>query len=119
MKKILKMFVLVLAVCTAACVFTGCSKNHTVTFMTAKNISYTNSKGVQCVYVSTGDNKISVEDGEVIGSAPINPQYGTGDLYRFVGWFTEKECINQWDLYRDEVKSDLTLYPKYEKISLL
>ena len=82
--------------------------------MKVSAITYTQCKGVQCVYVSA--DTISVEDGEVIGSAPVNTQYGGGTIYRFAGWYTEKECLNRWDLYRDEVRSNLTLYPKYEKV---
>ncbi len=115
MKRFKKIFVLVLVVCAASFMFAGCgdSSNHTVTFMKATSIVSIKGK-IQCSYVSV--KTISVEDGGVIGSAPVNTQ--NGSFYRFAGWYTEKECLNQWNLYKDEVRSNLTLYPKYEKVSL-
>ena len=34
--------------------------------------------------------------------------------YTFNGWYKETECSNQWDFDRDVVKSDLTLYAKWD-----
>ncbi|MBR2052759.1 MAG: InlB B-repeat-containing protein [Clostridia bacterium] len=35
--------------------------------------------------------------------------------WRFLGWYTSQDGTDKWDLYRDEVKSDMTLYAIYEK----
>lgn len=116
--KTIPLLSLVFILFLATCMLAGCNnaKTYSVVFMTAINITYTESQGVNCIYSSTNNDTIFVEEGNVIGSAPVNTQYGTGKLYQFAGWFTEKECINQWDLFRDEVKSNLTLYPKYVRI---
>ena len=37
--------------------------------------------------------------------------------YRFCGWFTDEDYTEQWSLYKDEVRSDLTLYAKWEKLT--
>ena len=121
MKKFAKILSLIVIFSALACIFVSCNSNqkadHTVTFMTVSSITYTKTTGMICSYVSKSKNKISVKDGEIIGPAPVDTKYGSGTLYRFIGWYTEKDYINRWDLYKDEVRSDLTLYPKYERIS--
>lgn len=116
--KTIPLISLIFVLFLATCILVGCNnaKTYSVIFMTATNITYSESQGVQCFYISTDNDTIFVEEGSVIGSAPVKTQYGTGQLYQFAGWFTEEECINQWDLYRDEVRSNLTLYPKYVRV---
>ena len=41
------------------------------------------------------------------------PTPPTATLYVFRGWFTEAECINQWD-FNTVVPSDMTLYAKWD-----
>ena len=56
-----------------------------------------------------------INDGEVIGS--ITLQNIKEDSYRFCGWFSDKEHIYQWNPVKDEVRCDLILYSKWEKIT--
>ena len=117
--KTIPLFSLVFVLFFATCMLVGCNKDnqstttYTVTFMRA---SYIIDTGDDISYNYLTNKQISVEENSVIGSISINTKYGTGKLYQFAGWFTEEECINQWDLYRDEVRSNLTLYPKYVRI---
>lgn len=47
----------------------------------------------------------------------VNPPTPLRSGYEFVGWYTEKACINQWNK-NDIVESKLDLYAKWEKVSL-
>ena len=85
-------------------------KTYTITFKVAQSISPLNSS---VIYKTA--KTIEVEDGECIGNSAPSGKYGTGYTYEFAGWYTEEELINQWDLYRDEVRSDMVLYAKYIK----
>jgi hypothetical protein len=116
MKKYTKIVSLVFVLFIGVFMFAGCGntqKQHNVSFMTPYNITYTESAGVNCSYAVEGGADKTINDKEVIGAVSINTQYGADNLYKFVGWFTEEECLNQWDLYRDEVRCDLILYAKY------
>lgn len=91
--------------------FTGCSSTYTVTFMKASNLSYYNDT-VRCIYIK--DFSIEISKGQVIGTEESpNPTFGDGRVYKFDGWFTDKEYNYKWDLNKDEVKTNITLYPKY------
>lgn len=117
MKKVLSTLSLTLILIFVSCILIGCGdKEYKVTFMSAVNILYSDNLGISCVYRSKDEGVIFVKEGEVIGASPVNTTYGTGNYFKFVGWYTEEECLNQWDLYRDEVRSNLTLYPKYIKV---
>ena len=114
-KKISKVFIFSLvAIMVLSCVplLSACKDNtYNVEFKVASSI---NSFGELTVFYKTADT-IEVEDGECIGSAAPNPTYAGGQTYEFAGWYTEKELINKWDIYKDEVRSNMTLYAKYIK----
>ena len=105
---------LLIAVFMLACVpyLTACNdEKHSVKFKVAASISTYVDFNV--VYKSAGS--IEVKDGECIGSDAPDPTYAGGQTFEFAGWYTEKELINKWDIYKDEVRSDMTLYAKYIK----
>ncbi len=47
------------------------------------------------------------------GSLVVEPTPPTAEGYSFDGWFTEPECINEWNFKRDTVTGNLTLYAKW------
>ena len=114
-KKLSKLIVCsIVAIMILACVplFSACKdKTYSVEFKVASSI---NSFGELTVFYKTADT-IEVEDGECIGNSAPNATYAGGHTYEFAGWYTEKELINKWDIYKDEVRSDMTLYAKYIK----
>lgn len=59
--------------------------------------------------------KIKVEDGVVIGALDLKSFYNA-DKYRFCGWYTDESYSSQWNLYKDEVRCNLSLYAKLERI---
>lgn len=50
-----------------------------------------------------------------MGIQVSNSKIPVKEGFDFVGWYTELEYINQWNLYNDYVKSNMTLYAKWEK----
>lgn len=86
---------------------------YNVSFMLPVRISIISGE----IYISPDayrqKSAITVEAGKYIGNQTPNTTYGTGTLYAFVGWYTEKECINSWNTYKDAVNCDMTLYAKY------
>lgn len=117
MKKRFSIFLLLL-ICVMP-ILVACNEaptTYSVTFMTPKTISvisgemYINPKAYQ------PKSTITVEAGKYIGDQAPDATYGTGRLYAFVGWYTEKECINSWNTYKDAVNCDITLYAKYVKV---
>lgn len=99
-------------------ILVACNGNETpttynVTFMTASTVSYIGDN-VKVYY--NEKSKISVEKDSYIGSQAPDATYGSGRFYAFVGWYTEKECINSWNTYKDAVNCDITLYAKYIKV---
>ena len=55
-----------------------------------------------------------VHDREIVG--PITLKDAKED-YLFCGWFTDEDYIYQWNPLTDEVRCDLSLYSKWEKIT--
>lgn len=95
---ILMIFILIAFSCLSF--FTACGTVYSVKFM---DKSYgPNYNTYQEVLV------ITINSGECIGNLAPTPIKNY-----FAGWYTEKECVNRWDLYKDEVKSNITLYAKY------
>lgn len=120
MKKIIPNFLLIIFLTLTAIMFVGCKQNkntYSVTFMKASRISYS-SYNSKITYTYISNSTIEIEKNEVIGTnnAP-DTQYLNGRTYRFIGWYTDKEFNYMWDLSKDEVKSDLILYPRYQKIN--
>ena len=61
-----------------------------------------------------GVSKVECEANSAIGNKA--PEAGKYPFKKFKGRYPEKELLTQWNLYSDEVKSDMTLYPRYEMI---
>lgn len=51
---------------------------------------------------------VTVDDGDVIGYNNVSDPYRDG--YYFNGWYTEPECVNNWDIESDTVVGNMTLY---------
>lgn len=104
-KKISILFTFILLLFISIPLFSACDANTETCEVTFMNVAYIGETPF-----FTENETITIDKGDVIGSAPVSTnKFG----YTFAGWYTEKECINQWHLYTDIVKSDLTLYPKY------
>lgn len=49
------------------------------------------------------------------GSTIDAPNFPENNEYDFLGWYTDKERTQKWDFNKDKVKSDLILYPLWDK----
>ena len=107
--------ILLLLVCVLP-FFAGCNNtqtnNYEVTFMTASHITSV-SDDVTVFYQKA--KTVTVEKGGYIGSQAPSATYGTGKTYVFAGWYTEQEYVYKWDLNKDQVNTNITLYAKYTK----
>ncbi len=45
------------------------------------------------------------------------PQVEAEEGWELVGWYTEPECVNEWDFENDTLKDDTTLYAKWVETS--
>ena len=109
--KILLTFVFALIIPLS--IFAGCGSTYKITFMKATSLTYL--RGTETIsYVFAENTTIEIKKGEVIGSNnEPDTTYGTGFTFKFDGWYTDKNFNYKWDLNKDEVKTNLTLYPKY------
>lgn len=113
MKKLLKpiticLLLLIIFSCAA------CGKNtYTVTFMKVQHMYETSNGDMNYKFIK--NTTVEISKGEVIGTDNSPSTNYQSYKYIFAGWYTEKEFINKWDLNQDEVKSNITLYPKYVK----
>lgn len=99
MKKRLLISILII-LCFAIIAFNGCTDNlKTITFVT---------NGGSAI------NPITVKDGETLPD--ITPP--TRDGYEFVGWYTDPDCTQEFDM-TTEIHKDMTLYAKWENASLI
>ena len=55
----------------------------------------------------------------LLGTIISKPEDPAAGGYTFGGWYKEKECIEEWNFAEDEVKSDITLYAKWEYTGVL
>ena len=104
-----KLFILIIICCVICTLFVGCQKEEPVVTYTVTFIQPGNMATAERVIA-----KITCEANSVIGNKA--PEAGKYPFKKFKGWYTEKELLTQWNLYSDEVKSDMTLYPLYEMI---
>lgn len=113
-----------LSVLFAACLvfifFTGCKDKpnlYTVTVYSSEK-AYPNDLR-QYMYKKVDGfiilQQLEIESGSVLGN--VGKGNYLKDKYRFCGWYTDKDYTEQWNLYKDEVRSDMTLYAKWEKIN--
>ena len=68
------------------------------------------------MYTVTFDNMNGTESTmyvETSGDMKIGKPEPTWDGYTFVGWYNERELINEWDFDNDTVTQDMTLYAKW------
>ena len=86
--------------------FVGCEQEETYTITFMKLDSPTAKK-------FTEETTIQCEANSVIGDKA--PLFKLNSYYVFAGWYTEEGCINTWNLYTDEVKSNITLYARFDK----
>lgn len=110
------LFVLILAFS----LLTGCknetSKTYTVTVHSPETV-YPNTLDKYHYRVIDGFRvlyELEVKEGDVIGS--LNLGNYQENKYRFLGWYTNEEYTEQWSLYKDEVRCNLSLYAKLERI---
>lgn len=68
----------------------------------------------QGVAANSPSISLTVSDNPKI-SAPTPP---TREGYRFVGWYTDEACTDQWNFESDTVISNMTLYAKWTKIDI-
>ena len=59
----------------------------------------------------TAPESQKVESGKTVKQ----PDDLTADGYKFLGWYTESECVNKYD-FKKEVTADITLFAKWEEI---
>ncbi len=59
--------------------------------------------------VSSDTTEIQVEHGSPVGDISSMCPSGT-----FVGLYTDKVCMSEWNMHKDKVKSDMTLYLYYK-----
>ena len=114
-KKLSKVIIslLVITLLSFATILSACGENKktcTIQFKVAQYISSINNSVVYKV-----KKTIDIDVGECIGDSAPDGKYGTGYTYEFAGWYTEIELINSWNLYKDEVRTNMVLYAKYIK----
>jgi len=107
---VLSLFILL----SSLVLLSGCEKErkYEVTFMIADSI-VVQGESFKVNYKEA--DSIKIYDEELIGNKAPDAEYQNSITYTFAGWYTEKECINSWNLYKDEVESNVTLYAKYVK----
>ena len=44
------------------------------------------------------------------------PESPTREGYRFTGWYTDAACFELWEVERDTIETDMTLYAGWEKL---
>ncbi|MBR3790943.1 MAG: InlB B-repeat-containing protein [Clostridia bacterium] len=105
---------LLVACCCVIPFLTGCGETHTIRFMDGNPNYDTILEKIHITYRL--ESTITVAHNDIIGDespAPMGTKYSSN--WRFLGWYTSQDGTDKWDLYRDEVKSDMTLYAIYEK----
>lgn len=95
-----RILALLLVVCMAlGILLSGCDRTpHTVSF----EGNYDGSQQIASVTVTSGQKLSQVE-------TPVR------DGYVFLGWYTDAGLTAAWDLQKDKVKSDMTLYAGWDK----
>ncbi|MBO6133155.1 MAG: InlB B-repeat-containing protein [Lachnospiraceae bacterium] len=66
---------------------------------------------------SMGGSAVSsqeVVNGDTL-TKPTNPYF---DGIRFLGWYRDKECTDEWNFYLDSVTEDITLYAKWDTVTV-
>lgn len=104
----------------AACVsFSGCTKTYTVTLISDYNKDFTKHKGNNLLFENVYDgvwDKIEVKENGVIGNIEVDVKLAEKKGYKFCGWFTDESYTLQWNTLTDPVKTNITLYAKWEEI---
>ena len=95
-----RILALLLVACMAlGILLSGCDRTpHTVSF----EGNYDGSQQIASVTVTSGQKLSQVE-------TPVR------DGYVFLGWYTDAGLTAAWDLQKDKVKSDMTLYAGWDK----
>lgn len=118
-KRFLSILFAIMLICT---LFAGCKKEEVIKTYTVKIHTplyvYPKSK----LFYHYGENAIGdyyvitreINEGGIVGKIELKD---IKDTYRFCGWFTEEDYIYQWNPLKDEVRCDIILYSKWEKLT--
>ena len=102
-KRFFSIFVIGVAFITGACNGSLPAKTFTVTF---------NVQGI-----GTTPAPLKVAEGSKLTAAQTPAPAGIPADKSFGGWYKEKDCVNRWNNDTDTVKSDITLYAKWDAAS--
>ena len=87
-----------------------------------KLILYSETKDRLEIWALNELKPINVTINSTINSPEEPHIYNTQDnftyTYKFMGWYTDKQCTNLWSFYADKVTHNITLYAKWEEKEL-
>ena len=73
------------------------------------------SPGFTVTFDSKGGTDVPAQN-QMYGQLLDVPEPPTREGYAFTGWYKDSVCFNLWDLEKDTVESDMTLYAGWEKL---
>ncbi len=72
--------------------------------------------GFTVTFDSKGGSDVMPQN-QMYGELLDVPEDPTREGYNFNGWYVDYACVDAWDVERDIIETDITLYAGWEKIS--
>ena len=71
--------------------------------------------GFTITFDSRGGTDVPAQS-QMYGDKLQVPEPPTREGYRFTGWYTDEACFEPWDLEKQTIETETTLYAGWEKI---
>ncbi len=71
--------------------------------------------GFTITFDSRGGSDVAAQN-QMYGTLLNVPEPPTREGYTFTGWYTDYACDNLWQVEKDTIQDDMTLYAGWEKV---
>ena len=71
--------------------------------------------GFTITFDSKGGTDVPAHN-QMYGQLLEEPEPPTREGYVFTGWYKDPSCFDSWDMDRDTIETDMTLYAGWEKL---
>ena len=72
---------------------------------------------VEVRFDATGGNSVTAKT-VIPGEKIVEPAWPVRAGYEFAGWYKESECLNAWNFATDSVSASITLYARWQIVTL-
>lgn len=124
MKKTISIILALLLLTTVCFLLVACGDKEAITYTVTirseweKSFKhkYIKNSALSLLYYDGVWEKREIKENDIVGEIEVDNETAQKKGYKFCGWFVDEACTMAWNTMLDPVRSDMTLYAKWEEI---